>query len=84
MEYKMYINVGGSEPKEFIISEEDRDIIVNKPREDWFMFTIKALNISLPRRSIMLIEPLSPPSPPEQLQPVSRRGRRLHEAAAEE
>ena len=80
--YKMYVDVGGSEPKEFLISEEDKDVIVNKPREDWYMFTIRALDIALPRRSIMLIEPVKTDT--FQPSPQSRRGRRLHEAAAEE
>lgn len=82
--YKMYVAVGGSEPKEYLITEEDKDIIVNKPREDWFMFTIRALDISLPRRSIMLIEPFNETTAEAPTTPNWRRGKRLHEVAAKE
>ena len=84
MQYKMYVDIGGNEPKEFVISEEDKDILINRPREDWYIFTIKSLNISLPRRSIMLIEPYDDKSPVQVPAAPSRRGKRLYDTVAEE
>jgi hypothetical protein len=84
MQYRMYVDIGGNEPKEYLISEEEREAIVTKPREDSYIFNLRSLNISLPRRSIMLIEPHDDRSPVQVPATPSRRGKRLHETVAEE